>query len=128
MRKKAENGGQEHKGRKTKTVQEMEAEVKTKLNSLKSFLESGSFDKLGDIEHLFSKVMADQLGVNHGRFIYKFKHPILFSVKDLFRFAYYVHIRPELIFNQVQKEIAGDQALNIKLNKFKAIVKKRPKR
>ncbi|HEU0228745.1 MAG TPA: hypothetical protein VFQ86_13480 [Arachidicoccus soli] len=109
------------KGRKKKSIQDVAAEIKTKSLSIKSLIENSRIKTLKEIEPLFTKSMADQLGVNHGRFIDKLKNPIKFSAKDIFRFAYYVDLNPTEIINQVKDEIESNQLLVEKLKKFKAI-------
>ncbi|TAM97046.1 MAG: hypothetical protein EPN39_12215 [Chitinophagaceae bacterium] len=113
------------KGRKKKSIQEVAAEIKTKSLSIKSLIENSRIQTLKEIEPLFTKSMADQLGVNHGRFIDKLKNPIKFSTKDIFRFAYYVDLNPTEIINQVKDEIENNQLLVEKLKKFKAITKRK---
>ena len=107
------------KGRKKKTPLEVREAMAAKALSIKSTIESGNLRKLKDIEHLFSKAMADEIGVNHGRFIDKLKNPIKFSVKELFKFAYFINTEPDNLLGLVIQEIKTNKEITQKLQKGK---------
>lgn len=79
--------------------------------SIKALFESNRLTGLEQISHLFTKAMADQLGVNHGRFLDKLRNPIRFSLKDLYKFAYYTGIEPATLMGQVRKEVENNDAV-----------------
>lgn len=108
-------------GRKTKSIEERTNEVSTKRHSIKALFESQGFQQLGQIEYLFTKAMADQLGMNHGRFIDKLKNPVKFSVKDLYKFAYYTGIAPVAMLQQVSKEVERNRQVVAELKKIKPL-------
>ncbi|SFW82745.1 hypothetical protein [Chitinophaga sancti] len=109
------------RGRKVKTIEGLREDIQSKCLSIKSIMDSGNLKKMRELEPLFSKAMADELGVNHGRFLDKLRNPIKFSLKDLHRFAYYVGSIPEKFTDQANHEIKTDKDLASKLHKFKDI-------
>jgi hypothetical protein len=109
------------RGRKTKTIEGLREDIQSKCLSIKSIMDSGNLKKLRELEPLLSKAMADELGVNHGRFLDKLRNPIKFSIKEIHRFAYYVGTNPEKLTDQVNLEITANSDLLSKLHKFKDI-------
>ena len=109
------------RGRKTKTLQNLKDEIKSKCLSIKSIIDSGNLKSLKELEPLFSKAMADEMGVNHGRFSNKLRNPIKFSVFDLHRFANYVNVDANRLSLQINIEIQSDKKLLLELKKFKSI-------
>lgn len=109
------------RGRKTKSIEAIKEDIKSKCLSIKSIIESGNLKAMKDLEPLFSKAMADEMGVNHGRFGQKLRNPIKFSVYDIYRFAYYVDTDPTNFSRQINLEIGADKNLLIDLAKFKSI-------
>jgi len=109
------------RGRKIKTIEALREDIQSKCLSIKSIMDSGNLKKMRELEPLFSKAMADELGVNHGRFLDKLRNPIKFSIKDLHRIAYYVGSNPEKFTVQANLEIIADKELTSKLHKFKDI-------
>lgn len=112
-------------GRKIKSTEERIKEVDTKRQSIKAFFERAGFEELAPIEHLFTKAMADQLGVNHGRFIDKLKHPVRFSVKEIYRFSYYAGIEPAAMLAQVGREVDRNRQVVAELKKVKPLADKK---
>lgn len=109
------------RGRKTKSIENIKDDIKSKCLSIKSIIESGNLRTMKDLEPLFSKAMADEMGVNHGRFGIKLQNPIKFSVYDIYRFALYVGTDPTKLCMQISLEIAKDKELLKKLALFKSI-------
>jgi hypothetical protein len=112
-------------GRKEKTLQKRIDEAKAKCHSIKGLFETREIIQLREIEFLFMKSMADQIGVNHGRFIDKLKNPIKFSMKDIYKFSYYVDINPSMMVRQVQKEVEANGEVVEMLKKVKPIKEKK---
>ncbi|NCT73963.1 MAG: hypothetical protein GXC78_05490 [Chitinophagaceae bacterium] len=109
------------RGRKVRTLENLQEDIKSKCLSIKSIIDSGNLNSLKELEPLFSKAMADEMGVNHGRFSDKLRNPVKFSVSDIQRFAYYVGSDPDKLALQVNLEIKKDEGLVLKLKKFKSI-------
>jgi len=109
------------RGRKTKSIEDIKEDIKSKCLSIKSIVESGNLKAMKELEPLFSKAMADEMGVNHGRFGEKFRNPIKFSVYDIYRFAYYVGTDPAKLSMQINLEISADKNLLKELTLFKSI-------
>ena len=108
-------------GRKTKTVEDLKQDIATKRLSIKSIFESGSLTSLRELESLFTKAMANEMGVSHTNFSGKFKNPVEFSLKELYRFAYYIGIDQKLISDQADKEISANRTLVADLKKFRSV-------
>jgi hypothetical protein len=96
-------------GRKPQSLQQRTQHVDMMRRSIKALFESNRLSGLEQISHLFTKAMADQLGVNHGRFLDKLRNPIRFSLKDLYKFSYYTGIEPAALMGQVQKEVENNK-------------------
>lgn len=109
------------KGRKVKTLESIQEDIKSKCLSIKSIIDSGNLKALKELEPLFSKAMADEIGVNHGRFSDKFRNPIKFSVSDIHRFAYYVGLEPDKLSLQINNEIRINKSLVSTLKEFRKI-------
>lgn len=109
------------KGRKVKTIDDLQKEIVAKCLSIRSILESGNSIRLRELESLFSKAMADELGFNHGRFIDKLRNPIKFSMFEIQRFACYTGSDPGKITRLVNEEIKSNTNLQKKLRKFKSV-------
>jgi hypothetical protein len=109
------------RGRKVKTLEGLSEDIKTKCLSIKSIIDSGNLKKLKELEPLVSKAMADELGVNHGRFLEKLRNPVKFSIKEIHRFANYVGTDAEKFTDQINLEIKMNGDLVAKLHKFKSI-------
>jgi len=109
------------RGRKIKSIEDIKEDIKSKCLSIKSIVESGNLKAMKDLEPLFSKAMADEMGVNHGRFGDKFRNPIKFSVYDIYRFAFYVGTDPNKLSMQINHEINADKNLIKGLTSFKSI-------
>jgi|GEM_PF-2260618 len=109
------------KGRKVKTLADLQEDIKSKCLSIKSIIDSGNLEKLRNLEPLLSKAMADEMGVNHGRFSDKLRNPIKFSVYEIHRFAIYVNADPEKLSKQVNLEIVSNKKLLDELKEFKSI-------
>ena len=109
------------RGRKKRTLASLQEEIKSKCLSIKSIIDSGNLKALRDLEPLFSKAMADEMGVNHGRFLDKLRNPIKFSIYDLHRFANYVNIESGKLSAQINDEITCDKKLQIELSKFRSV-------
>lgn len=109
------------RGRKTKSIEDLKEDIKSKCLSIKSIIESGNLKSMKELEPLFSKAMADEMGVNHSRFGQKLRNPIKFSVYDIYRFAYYVDTDPAKLSLQINLEISADKNLLKELVKFKSI-------
>jgi hypothetical protein len=112
-------------GRKEKTLQKRIDEAKAKRHSIKGLFETHEIVQLKEIEFLFMKSMADQIGINHGRFIDKLKNPVKFSMKDIYKFSYYVDIDPSMMIRQVQKEVEANREVVEMLKKVKPIKEKK---
>ena len=109
------------RGRKKRTLTSLQEEIKSKCLSIKSIIDSGNLKALRELEPLFSKAMADEMGVNHGRFLDKLRNPIKFSVYDVHRFANYVNTDVEKLSVQINLEINNDKKLKTELSKFKNV-------
>ncbi|MFN4313282.1 MAG: hypothetical protein ACK4E0_03240 [Chitinophagaceae bacterium] len=109
------------RGRKVKTLENLQEDIKSKCLSIKSIIDSGNLNALKELEPLFSKAMADEMGVNHGRFSDKLRNPVKFSMIDVHRLAYYVGFEPDKLTNQINLEIKNNKAVVSKLKKFKNI-------
>jgi hypothetical protein len=109
------------RGRKFKSIENLKEDIKSKCLSIKSIIESGNLKALKELEPLFSKAMADEMGVNHTRFGEKLRNPIKFSVYDIYRFAYYVDADPIKLSMQINNEITADKNLLKGLDSFKSI-------
>lgn len=109
------------RGRKTKSLEELKQDIASKCLSIKTLIETGKLSRLRDLEPLFSKAMADEMGVNHTRFSNKFRNPIDFGIKEIYRFALYIEIDPQLIFKYIGKDISQASDLLSKLKKFKTV-------
>lgn len=118
---KKENQIKPKRGRKIKTIEDLKEDIKAKCLSIKSIIDSGNLKTMKELEPLFSKAMADEMGVNHGRFAEKLRNPIKFSVFDIYRFAYYIKIDPMKLLTQINLEISADKSLFKVLGKFKSI-------
>lgn len=112
-------------GRKKKELEDRLEEAKAKRSYIKALFESRSLVKLKEIEHAFTKAMADQIGINHGRLIDKLKNPIRFSMKDIYRFSYYVNIDPLAMMIQIKKEVDGNAEVVKKLQEIKPLKEKK---
>jgi hypothetical protein len=109
------------RGRKIKSIENLKEDIKSKCLSIKSIIESGNLKAMKELEPLFSKAMADEMGVNHTRFGEKLRNPIKFSVYDIYRFAYYVDADPTKFSTQINDEITADKTLLKALATFKSI-------
>lgn len=109
------------RGRKTKTVEDLKQDIATKRLSIKSIFESGSLTSFRELESLFTKAMANEMGVSHTNFTSKFRNPVNLSLHELYRFAYYIGIDPQLLSQQIDKEISNNRDLQLKLKKFKSV-------
>lgn len=109
------------RGRKTKSIEELKQDIGSKRLSIKTLIETGKLTRLRELEPLFSKAMADEIGVNHTRFSSKFRAPVDFGVKEVYRFALYIETDPQLFFKQIGKEISVSSDLLSKLKKFKNV-------
>ncbi|PVD54113.1 hypothetical protein DC498_01610 [Terrimonas sp.] len=109
------------KGRKVKTLEDIQEDIKSKCLSIKSIIDSGNLNALKELEPLFSKAMADEIGVNHGRFSNKFRNPVKFSVSDIHRFAYYIGFEPDKLSSQINSEIRLNKSLVSALKEFRKI-------
>lgn len=109
------------RGRKVKTIESLQEDIKSKCLSIKSIIDSGNLNTLKELEPLFSKAMADEIGVNHGRFSDKLRNPIKFSVFDIHRFAYYVGFEPDKLSSQINSEIRLNKILVTELSQFRQI-------
>ena len=109
------------RGRKTKSIEDLKEDIKSKCLSIKSIIESGNLKAMKELEPLFSKAMADEMWVNHGRFGEKLRNPNKFSVYDIYRFAYYVGTDPSKLSAQINLEISVDKNLLKGLVLFKNI-------
>ncbi len=118
---KKENIIKAKRGRKKKTLENLRMDIRSKCLSIKSIIDSGNLAKLKELEPLFSKAMADEMGVNHGRFSDKLRNPIKFSIADIHRFAYYVDSDPNKLSMQVNLEIQSDKKLQKDLHQFRSI-------
>ncbi|MGN8035653.1 hypothetical protein ACTJJ0_11250 [Chitinophaga sp. 22321] len=109
------------KGRKTKSLEELQLEIESKCLSIRTIIESGRWSKLRELEPLISRAMADEIGINHTRLITKLRNPITFSVQEVNRLAFYVGTNPDLICQQVNVEIKKNEQLYKKLLIFRKI-------
>ncbi len=109
------------RGRKVKTIDDLKEDINSKCLSIKSIIDSGNLKKLRELEPLVSKAMADELGFNHGRFSEKLRNPIMFSMKEIHHFGYYVGVDAGKITDQINLEIKGNGPIVTKLKKFKSI-------
>lgn len=109
------------KGRKVKTLESIKEDIRSKCLSIKSIIDSGNLKALKELEPLFSKAMADEIGVNHGRFSDKLRNPVKFSVSDIHRFAYYIGFEPDKLSLQINSEIRINKSVVSTLKEFKKI-------
>ncbi|MBN8877038.1 MAG: hypothetical protein J0I32_05785 [Sphingobacteriales bacterium] len=109
------------KGRKVKTLEDIQEDIKSKCLSIKSIIDSGNLNRLKELEPLVSKAMADELGVNHGRFSDKLRNPVKFSVIEIHRFALYVKADPDKLMKHVNQEILSNSKLMKELSQFRSI-------
>ncbi|HVI44862.1 MAG TPA: hypothetical protein VM802_08325 [Chitinophaga sp.] len=125
---KAENVPAKKKGRKQKTLEESIVEIESKKALIKSIIDNGTWAKLRDIATLIPKTMAEEMGFNHTRLVSKMRIPVNLSAKDVIRMAYYFEVDPQLIFNQLLKDVNSNKELINKLSKFKSIKEIRAKK
>ncbi|QHS60819.1 hypothetical protein [Chitinophaga agri] len=116
-----EDAPKKGRGRKIKTVEALIEDIAAKRKSLKSIFLSGDFISLRELESLFTKAMASEMGVNHTNFTAKFRTPVNFSLHEIHRLAHYIGIDPQLISKQADMEIASNKDLQVKLKKFKSV-------
>jgi hypothetical protein len=107
--------------RKSKTIGDLMEDIKSRCLSIKSVIDSGNWEKLKDIEPLVSKAMADEMGVNHGRFSDKLRNPIKFSAYEIYRFALYVGADPDKLLKQLNHEVLTNKKLLDELKQFKSV-------
>ncbi|ACU60480.1 hypothetical protein [Chitinophaga pinensis] len=120
-RNSTESDSPKARGRKTKSLEELKQDIASKCLSIKTLIEAGKLSRLRDLEPLFSKAMADEMGVNHTRFSNKFRNPIDFGIKEIYRFGLYIEVDPQLIFRYIGKEISQANDLLSKLKKFRTV-------
>lgn len=109
------------KVRKSKTIGDLLEDIKSRCLSIKSIIDSGNLEKLKDLEPLVSKAMADEMGVNHGRFSDKLRNPIKFSLHEIHRFALYVNADPDKLVKQANLEILANAKLLRELKEFRNV-------
>lgn len=109
------------RGRKIKTIEALEADIRSQRLSIKSMVNSGDLASLKQLEPLFTKAMADELGVNHGSFTDKLRNPIKFSYKDIHRLGLYFDLNPDKLSAQINLEVRSNSSLIEKLSKFKKV-------
>lgn len=119
--KRAKANKTSKKGRKTESLEVKIEKIKSGLISIRDRFETGKVERLKSLEHLFTTAMAQELGVNHSRFVTKLYNPITFSFREVYRFANYVGFDPQLMISQIAKEIRTNHRLEEDLTTFKSI-------
>jgi hypothetical protein len=81
-------------------------ETEVQLLSVKAMFESGSVNKMRDIEKLFPTKIAKELGMNHSRYVVKLKKPESFTLKQIMKLASLLNVPPERITEVIFKELS----------------------
>lgn len=120
---KSKKAGTNKGGRKVKPVEDIKRDISSKCLSIRTIISTGALGKLSELEPLFSKAMADELGVNHGRFQAKLRNPVKLTMTEIHRFANYTQTDVEKLTRIVNAEIMKNKAIMTILTKFRSVEK-----
>jgi hypothetical protein len=75
--------------------------------ALKSMFDSNNVKRMKDLEKLYPTLVANDLRMNHGRYIKKLYNPEDFTIKQIFKLASIINVNPGTIANIIVTEVAS---------------------